>query len=375
MGDGRFVSGGLAADSIGTLYGMTSNGGNFDNMHCGDGCGTIYSVDPASGKFATVHKFTEAEGLTLNGPLISGGGKIFYGTAGFGGPGVANGGGTIFKFDAGSGAVSVLYTLKGDNGAITTPTTGLALAKGGLYGSAFLGGPSNFGGIYRLDLATKSLKLIYPGNSSNVGRNVSFNMVVGKDGMVYGATRVGAPKGSGALFRINPNTQKISALHSIDDGSSGIVTGPLTVGPDGALYGITGQGNTTKHNCGGIGCGTVFRFDLKTLKLTTLHSFTGGNDGGYPIGEIAISSDGKSLYGVTGYGGFRKAGTLYRIDLATNKLTVLHAFAGGADGAVNESGFPGVTFSGGRVFGTATAGGIAQACNNEGCGTVFEQIP
>jgi uncharacterized repeat protein (TIGR03803 family) len=140
--DGLGPYGGFVADPTGVLYGITGNGGNFDNVHCGDGCGTIFSLDPATGKFASLHKFTEAEGITLNSPLASGGGKVFYGAAAYGGPGVTAGGGTIFKFDAGTRTVTVLYTLKGTNGTLTLPGTSVALAKGGLYGSAVLGGPA-----------------------------------------------------------------------------------------------------------------------------------------------------------------------------------------------------------------------------------------
>ena len=94
-------------------------------------------------------------------------------------------------------------------------------------------------------------------------------------------------------------TEKVTALHAIDDGNGGIISGELTVGPDGALYGTTAQGSTAKYNCGGTGCGTVFKFDPKTLKFTVLHSFTGGADGGFPEGSTAVSPNGEVLYGVT----------------------------------------------------------------------------
>ena len=376
--DGMGAYGGFATDTAGVLYGVTSNGGNFDNVHCGDGCGTIFSLTPASGKFASLHKFTEAEGISLNSPLTSGGGKTFYGTAGFGGPGVTAGGGSIFKFDAGSRTVSVLYTLTGDNNALTLPGTSVTLAKGGLYGSAVLGGPGDGGGIYRLDLTTKALEIVYAFGgtvSKNVGYDMNIGMVLGQDGMVYGATLSGGPKRTGALFRINPVTQKIAALHAVDDGNGGIISGELTLGPDGALYGTTAQGSTAKHNCGGTGCGAVFKFEPKTLKFTILHSFTGGADGGFPEGAVAISPNGDVLYGMTGFGGDRKQGALYQLNLVANKFTVLHAFTGGADGGIAENSLPSLTLRGGKLFGVATAGGYPKSCSNQGCGTVFELTP
>jgi uncharacterized repeat protein (TIGR03803 family) len=377
--DGAGVYGSFAVDPSGVLYGITSEGGNFDNVHCGDGCGTIFGLTPASGKFASLHKFTEAEGISLNSPLTAGGGKIFYGAAGFGGPGVKGGGGSIFKFDASNRAVTVLYTLRGDNNTLTAPSTSVTLAKGGLYGSAIFGGPGDGGGIYRLDLTTKALKVVYAFGGGSAAKTVGFRMnigmVLGKDGMVYGTTIGGGPKGAGAIFRIDPTTQKITALHAVDDGSGGIASGALTVASNGLLYGTTAQGSTAKHNCGGTGCGALFKFDPKTLKFTILHSFTGGADGGFPEGSTAIGGIGEALYGLTGFGGAHKQGALYRINLATNKLTVLYNFTGGAGGGIEENSLPSLTFRGGKFFGVATMGGDPKACSNQGCGTIFALTP
>ena len=376
--DGLGPYGGFATDSAGVLYGVTSRGGNFDNVNCGDGCGTIFSVDPASGKFAPLHKFTEAEGISLNSPLVSGGGKIFYGSAGFGGPGVPAGGGTIFKFDAGTRTVTVLYTLRGDNSTLTLPGTSVTLANGGLYGSAVLGGTGNFGGIYRLDLATKALKLVYAFGGTGAkpaGYNMNIGMVVGKDGMLYGATFGGGPKNTGVLFRIDPKTQKITGLHAIDDGNGGTISSTLTVGPDGTLYGTTTQGSTMKHSCDLTGCGAVFKFDPKTLKFTVLHSFTGGTDGGFPEGSTAINATGSILFGTTAFGGTHKHGALYRIALANNKLTDLYAFTGGFGGGMDEDSHPSLALRGGRLYGNTDSGGAPTACNNQGCGTIFKLTP
>jgi uncharacterized repeat protein (TIGR03803 family) len=376
--DGSGAYGGFASDSAGILYGVTSEGGNFDNIHCGDGCGTIFSVDPASGKFVSLHKFTEAEGISLNSPLAAGGGKTFYGAAGYGGPGVSAGGGSIFKFDAGTRTVTVLYTLKGTNGALTLPGTSVALADGGLYGSAVLGGPGNFGGIYRLDLTTKAFKIVYfyhNARSKSVGYGMNIGMVVGKDGMLYGATFGGGPNNTGVLFRIDPKTQYLTPLHAIDDGNGGTLSGMLTVGPDGTLYGTTAQGSTDKHSCDLTGCGAVFKFDPKTLKFTVLHSFTGATDGGFPEGSTAINATSSILYGTTAFGGTHKHGALYRINLANNKLTDLYAFTGGFGGGMDEDSQPSLALRGGRLYGNTDSGGAPTACNSQGCGTIFRLTP
>jgi uncharacterized repeat protein (TIGR03803 family) len=204
---------------------------------------------------------------------------------------------------------------------------------------------------------------------------MNIGMVVGKDGMLYGATLGGGPKNSGVLFRIDPTTQKLFPLHAIDDGNGGIISGVLTVGPDGTLYGTTAQGSTAKYNCGGTGCGAVFKFDPKTLKFTVLHSFTGGADGGFPEGSTAVSPNGEVLYGVTGFGGTHKQGALYRVNLTNNKLIDLYAFTGGFGGGMQEDGLPSLALRGGRLYGNTDSGGDRTACDNQGCGTVFRLTP
>jgi uncharacterized repeat protein (TIGR03803 family) len=64
--------------------------------------------------------------------------------------------------------------------------------------------------------------------------------------------------------------------------------------------------------------------------FTVLHAFTGGTDGGRPMG-ISQTTDG-NFYGTTSVAGASYGGTVFKITPA-GTLTVLHAFAGGLDGA------------------------------------------
>ena len=75
---------------------------------------------------------------------------------------------------------------------------------------------------------------------------------------------------------------------------------------------------------------------------------------------------------MTGFGGAHKQGALYEINLATNKLTVLSAFTGGG---IQPYRLPSLVLRGGRLYGTTNSGGATNACNNQGCGTVFELTP
>jgi len=101
--------------------------------------------------------------------------------------------------------------------------------------------------------------------------------------------------------------------------------------------------------------------------LTTIYSFTGGNDGGYP--NWLVFHDG-TLYGTAGYGSSIN-GIVFKINLATGQEAPLYNFQGGMDGS-----FPtGLYFTHGLLYGITGAGGGAGCTSGVGCGTLFEVNP
>ena len=88
-------------------------------------------------------------------------------------------------------------------------------------------------------------------------------------------------------------------------------------GSDGDFYGTTSSGGTNGDN------GTVFKI-TSAGALTSLYSFTGGNDGGSPWAGLVQGSDG-SLYGTTELGGSNSLGTVFKIS-TNGALTSLSTF-------------------------------------------------
>ncbi|HEY8698475.1 MAG TPA: choice-of-anchor tandem repeat GloVer-containing protein [Rhizomicrobium sp.] len=160
------------------------------------------------------------------------------------------------------------------------------------------------------------------------------------------------------------------AFDGVNDGGNSL-NGLIKVGN--FFYGVTTTGGA--HNLG-----TVFKMTASGA-ITVLHSFAGGADGATPRGEL-VNVDGVdgSLYGTTllgGSGGFCPApmttcGTVYKIDLPTSVESVVYTFQGNLDGANPAAG---LIYSGGVLYGTTLEGGNTYfgSCDTtyNSCGTVF----
>lgn len=134
------------------------------------------------------------------------------------------------------------------------------------------------------------------------------------------------------------------------------------------LYGTTVYGGTTNANCT-LGCGTVFRLDASGRERV-VYRFTGGRDGAAPFAGVIIDG---ALYGTTSAGGGARAcsggcGTIFKVQPSGGSETVLHAFAGGKDGAAPVAS---LHRAGGILYGTTQYGGRTTRLCPSGCGTVF----
>jgi uncharacterized repeat protein (TIGR03803 family) len=157
----------------------------------------------------------------------------------------------------------------------------------------------------------------------------------------------------------------LTSLHSFGVFTNGATPqGGLVQGSDGNFYGTTQVDGTNGGTNGGNG--TVFKVSA-TGELTTLYSFTGGKDGGYPQAGLVQGSDG-NFYGTTQVGGTNGGngnvgnGTVFKVS-TTGDLTTLYSFTGGKDGAGPSAGL--VQGSDGNFYGTTAVRGMG------GAGTVF----
>ena len=153
---GAAPAAGVVFDAVGNLYGTTEVGG--ENLGCGGaGCGIVFQLSPtASGpwKFTGVHLFSDIHQQKGSYPfgnlLLDGAGNV-YGTAYGGG---TSGCGLVYKLSLGSGGgwtESVLHSFSctGADGAV--PTDGLISdAAGNLYGTTTGGGTNQAGTVFQI---------------------------------------------------------------------------------------------------------------------------------------------------------------------------------------------------------------------------------
>ncbi len=157
--------------------------------------------------------------------------------------------------------------------------------------------------------------------------------------------------------------QTFTVLHTFTGGQDGAAPGGLTLDEAGNLYGVTEHGAINYYECY-AGCGTTFKLTHKGASwlLSTLYAFTGNGDGGQPWEPVSFGPDG-ALYGVTGEIE-NNQGTVFRLQppVATCRSsacpwteTVLFSTPGGFTGIDPLA--PLIFDSAGNIYGAMEGGG------------------
>ncbi len=319
----------------GLLYGTTYTSNNG---------GGIYSISTTGKNFTVLYRFPG--GLGGAGPfggLVQGPDGLFYGTTLYDG---TSGQGTVYQFDAATRTATIIHAFDFADGS--TPYAGLVQdAAGNFYGTTSSGGLHNFGTIYKIAAGTHAFTKLADLSSAS-GGSVFAPLIVGADGLLYGAATGNGSSGDGTIFRLSPQGGKIEVLHTFSgQEGAGLYTG-LTESKTGTLYGVTEFGGQSN-------LGVLFAFAIDRRKLTVLHSFTQA-DGAYPGGQLTFDYTGR-LLGTTFSGGQNNSGTIYRYDPATSSFKVLYQLSAAIAGVPNA----GLTYAGGKTFyGGTLDGGSGQ---------------
>ena len=337
----------------------------------------------AQSKYRTLYAFTGGMdgGSPAAGPILDQAGNL-YGTTVVGG---AHSVGTVFELTpkaGGSWTKKVLLNFNLKNGAL--PLGGLIFdASGNLYGTTYGGGTHDFGTVYELTplngrWTERVLYSFVPGRDGG-GFKPSAGLIFDSSGNLYGTTTSGGASLSGTVFRLTPSSGGAwteNVLYQFTGGADGgYPVGGVILDAEGNLYGMTEYGGS---GCYLPGCGVVFELTPNadgSWKENVLHTFTGGADGALPLASLVMDTAG-NLYGTTLEGDLHDFGTVFKLAPSTGnwKETVLYRFKGRS--GENPSGSL-IFDSLGDLYSTTQEGGdlAGAGCNEVGCGVVFKLTP
>ena len=285
-----------------TLYGTTYYGGGSNGT---SGYGTVFSVNADGSSYQTLHSFTTSSGYKPYGGVILDG-SILYGMTYYGsGAGV----GSVYSLATNGGKFSTLHTFVGGTNDGSRPLAGsLLLNNGVLYGTTAHGGTgsaigtANDGVVFSVNTDGSGYANLvnFTGGTTNGANPYGSLTLAGSQ--LYGTTKVGGISNLGTVFTVNLDGAGYRTLYSFTGGVfSGASPNGSLVQVGSFLLGTTKVGGTSN-------LGTIFRIGLDGTGFSILHNFT-GLDGSGPVGDVAYTNG--SLYGWTSGGGAKGYGTVF----------------------------------------------------------------
>jgi len=302
----------------GYLYGSTHSGGNGDGCRNRYGCGTVFRVAPKPGggpldpwMETVLHRFGTYDGSDPSyGDLVFDGAGNLFGVTRDGGAYLQ---GAVYELHPKGGVWSerVVHSFAGTPDGAAPQDGPFMDAAGTLYGATSAGGEYGYGTVYELRPVSVFWResVLHSFAGTEEGVEPSAGVFLDAAGNLYGATQSGGAGGGGTLYQLQPHGEgwNLSTLHNL--------AGPLGGGPystpvmdrDGNLYG-------TASADGAYGQGSVFKLSWSQgqWSYTSLHDFTGGADGGAPVGRLALDANG-NLYGTASLGGAYGNGVVFKI--------------------------------------------------------------
>lgn len=259
-----------------------------------------------------------------------------------------------------SGTKTILHNFSCPTDGCLPDATLTLDTQGNLYGTTLTGGANNYGGVFKVT-SSGTFSLLY--SFTVPTRDSTSSVVADSQGNVYGTT-YNAGVGFGSVFKLTPSGDELT-LHAFTpahrDGFYPYA-GPV-LDASGNLRGTATSG-------GAVGVGVLFEVS-PSGKETILHSFAGGADGIFPDSAVVFDNSG-NLYGTTSYGGAFDLGTVYEVTSAGVEK-ILHSFASNK----KDGNFPSVGVvldKSGNLYGSTGQGGSSTACQG-GCGIVYKIVP
>ncbi|MGA2593927.1 MAG: choice-of-anchor tandem repeat GloVer-containing protein [Bryobacteraceae bacterium] len=400
--DGANPSAGVVAGRDGVLYGTTANGGlkPSSDPYATNGCGIVFSLTPTATPGGTwteliLHSFTGgSDGCGPTSGVVIGRNGVLFGTT-------SNGlqGGTAFSLTppevaGGAWTETVIHTFIGGYTDGAAALFGVVIGRGGvLYGSSFYGGSycqgtgaAGCGTVYGLTPPAPpggpwTETLLYSIGALDDGP--AAGLAIDRTGVLYGTTRYGGGPygGPGTVFSLTPPASadgswmqavlsNFTTSGGTDNGSTPVT--PVSIGPDGTLYGTTSSG-------GSGGGGEVYSLTPPASPggawtYTVLWNFSSNK--GDPLGgspeQLTLTRSG-AIFTASAGGGSLRAGTILALTPPAAAggawtASLVHTVEG-ADGIAPNGGL--LAAPGGVLYGTTYGRQPMEAGGGPRYGTVY----
>jgi uncharacterized repeat protein (TIGR03803 family) len=373
--DGENPQSGVIFDRNGNIFGSVALGGT-------SGDGVIYTLRPESDgvswREGILYQFTGTpDGASPDAILTMSPTGQLFGTTQIGG---TKNMGTVFVVIpspvlGGRAKERILYSFGSVAQDGSSPNVGLLPAPPGFYGVTSAGGANGRGTVFQLMPASNPadpwIETILYNFAGTDGAFPSSELIMDREGNLYGTTLLGGANDVGTVYRLTPPTKSgatwtESVLFSFSGPDGNAPFGRLQLdGDDNLIYGTTSGGGASQ-------AGTVFRLTAEqpgdSWTESVLYSFTGGRDGGSPEAGVILDNQGRLVGAAStgGSGGPDFGGVLFvltppTVDADSWTETVLESFGG-------PNGFRPLcrlVKHNGAMYGTTSAGG------QNGTGTIF----
>ena len=314
--DGQGPDGPVIFASDGKLYSTATAGGK-------NGCGTIFSFDPATQVYVTVYSLDcDKDGtLPVSGMIQAADGYLYGTTIGFGPAAAQVPGGGIFRYDISTGAFTSLYRFQHGG----TPYGDMIDdGHGTLYGTTFSDGAYKDGSVWSWNYTKNTFKTLYSFTGEQDGAGVTGGLVLASDGRLYGTATYGGTFGWGTAFVLNTDGSGFKAFYNFTnfysavDGSS--PSADLVEAQDGNLYGTSCCGGNLSLQ------GAFFRITPNGANSTltplaalgqSVYPTQFAEGGNVDLGRPMIAGDGY-MYLTPSYGGTNPGGTTLQMDTFGN---------------------------------------------------------
>jgi len=305
-------------------------------------------------------------------------GNLFYGMAYAGGDSgrnegyifVINRNGSGFKqiwnfYDTG-----VAFHANGEN-----PTGSLIINGNKLYGMTEQGGANGYGLVFSINTDGSGYKDLWDFNDTanyagNSNGEYPYGGLVLLRGRLYGMTNRGGYHSSylGLIFSVDTAGGGFKDMLDFSQTlNGGNPYGDLIIS-GGKFLGMTyGNCDECRTLNGEYGWGNVFSMDTNGTNYKDVYVFAGPNGIG-PSGSLAVSQDGKRVYGTTGYSGPKyNDGIVFGVDTDGGNFKNLMSF----NDSNGRNSYGSLILSGKTLYGMTNEGGSYLQYSGSGFGNIF----